>query len=259
MTKLARYGQARGRWLLPRAPAAARVVASPATACRALAGIDAPRGTPFCQANHSRYHCQVIGDPVLVATGVRKSFRRRVVLEGADLLVRSGESVAIVGENGSGKSTLLSICAGVARSDAGTISTVPRVGFCPQTPGLIELLTVDEHVRLLSRGLRDPKSGYARARAVLDELDVPASRTIVRDLSGGQRQKLNLALALIDDPQLLLLDEPYQGFDLGSYVDFWAQLARWTAEGRAVVVVTHLLEDRGKVDRVLFMKRGRLA
>lgn len=198
-------------------------------------------------------------DRALVAIGVRKRFRRRVVLDGADLVVQAGESVAVVGENGSGKSTLLSICAGVMGSDAGSIYTSGSAGYCPQTPGLIDFLTVDEHLRLLSRGLSDPRAGYVRSCDLLEALDVPvANGTFVRDLSGGQRQKLNLALALIDDPKVLLLDEPYQGFDHGSYVDFWAQLAHWTSEGRAVVVVTHLLADRDRVDRVLFMEHGRL-
>jgi len=72
-----------------------------------------------------------------------------------------------------------------------------------------------------------------------------------RQLSGGARQKLNLALALLGSPNVLLLDEPYQGFDLGAYVSFWDHVSRWKSEGLAVVIVTHLLTDRSLVDRVV--------
>ncbi|MDX1621962.1 MAG: ATP-binding cassette domain-containing protein, partial [Nitriliruptorales bacterium] len=78
-----------------------------------------------------------------------------------------------------------------------------------------------------------------------------ADPVVARDLSGGTRQKLNLALGLLGDPELLLLDEPYQGFDLGSYVDFWTHVESWSAEGRGVVIVTHLLTEQHRVDRVV--------
>lgn len=81
-------------------------------------------------------------------------------------------------------------------------------------------------------------------------------RAVARDLSGGTRQKLNLALTLLSDPTVLLLDEPYQGFDQGGYVDFWALVDRWRDEGRAVVVVTHLLTELHRVDRALEVGGG---
>ena len=75
-------------------------------------------------------------------------------------------------------------------------------------------------------------------------------------LSGGQRQKLNLALTMLDDPEVLLLDEPYQGFDHGTYVNLWDQIAAWTDEGRAVIVITHLLAEASRVDRVVEVANG---
>jgi len=76
----------------------------------------------------------------------------------------------------------------------------------------------------------------------------------VRDLSGGARQKLSLALALLGQPGLLLLDEPYQGFDQGSYLDFWQHAGAWRRQGRAVVVVTHLLTELHRADQVLELR-----
>ena len=93
-----------------------------------------------------------------------------------------------------------------------------------------------------------------RGRAILEEFGFPVTaRTVVKDLSGGTRQKLNLALALLADPTVLLLDEPYQGFDRGTYVDFWDHCDRWRDEGRAVVVVTHMLAELERADRVVEM------
>jgi ABC-type multidrug transport system ATPase subunit len=77
---------------------------------------------------------------------------------------------------------------------------------------------------------------------------------VVRDLSGGTRQKLNLAVALLAEPDVLLLDEPYQGFDHGTYVDFWDLVAQWRGADRAVVVVTHMLTELWRTDRVVNLK-----
>lgn len=196
---------------------------------------------------------------VLSAVGVEKRFRSKVVLQGASLNVGAGESVAVVGENGSGKSTFLNICAGVIRPDSGSVTATAPIGFCPQQPGLVDLLNADDHLRLMSAAVDDPVQAHRRGREFLEYLghDVSDS-TPARNLSGGQRQKLNLALTMVHDPGLLLLDEPYQGFDHGTYVNLWEQIDRWTSEGRAVVVITHLLPEHDRVDRVVKMSNGSL-
>ena len=190
---------------------------------------------------------------LLQATGVTKSFGRRSVLHGADLEVHAGEAVAIVGENGVGKTTLLRICAGLVAPDGGTVRRPVRVGYCPQQPGLVDLLTAEQHLVLFGGALGlDRPAALRSGRDMLESLGFPVGDTaVVRDLSGGTRQKLNLALALLGDPPVLLLDEPYQGFDRGSYVDFWQHVDAWRHEGRAVVVVTHLLAELQRVDRVV--------
>jgi ABC-type multidrug transport system ATPase subunit len=128
-----------------------------------------------------------------------------------------------------------------------------RIGYCPQEPGLLELLSADEHLALFGAAFGlSRKAAIASGRRLLEELDFPVGdRSVSKDLSGGTRQKLNLALALLGDPELLLLDEPYQGFDTGSYVNFWDHVTGWRAAGRATVVVTHMLGELSRVDRVV--------
>jgi len=196
---------------------------------------------------------------VFRAAGVEKSFRSKQVLRGATLAVEAGESIALIGENGAGKSTFMSICAGVVTPDAGSIEVNGRLGWCPQHSGLVDLLSADEHIALMAEGVADPEAGRRRVYDLLEVLGFDRSdRTISRELSGGQRQKLNLALTILDDPQLLLLDEPYQGFDHGTYVNLWDQIERWTDEGRAVIVITHLLAERSRVSRVAEVSAGRI-
>jgi ABC-2 type transport system ATP-binding protein len=191
--------------------------------------------------------------PGLEASGISKSFGRRLVLDDVSLSVGAGEAVAIVGENGAGKSTLLRICAGLIHPDSGHLSVSGRTGFCPQQPGLFDLLSADEHLALFAPALGLSREEAMRdGHALLAEFAFPvAERTQCRRLSGGARQKVNLALALLGGANVLLLDEPYQGFDHGSYVSFWEHVGRWTGEGLGVVVVTHLLAETALVERVI--------
>jgi ABC-2 type transport system ATP-binding protein len=204
---------------------------------------------------------------VLTVEGITKSFssglpwhRRRVeVLRGASLEVRPGELVGLVGENGSGKSTLMQVVVGLLARDGGTLSAPARLGYCPQQPLLWEKLTVAEHFELFARAytLDDPTAGAARD-ALLGELGFAKYVGYrVEELSGGTRQKLNLALALLHDPQLLLLDEPYAGFDWETYVRFWEMAERRRARGMGILIVSHLLAERERLTRIYELRDGR--
>ena len=194
------------------------------------------------------------GPPVLSAAGICHSYGDRKVLQNLSLTVNSGERVAIVGENGAGKTTLMQICARLLTPQSGTLQIDGRVGYCPQIPGLHELLTADEHLALFSPAMGLTRSeGIARGRELLAEFGFPVKDhgAQTRHLSGGCQQKLNLTLALLGGARLLLLDEPYQGFDHGSYMNFWDHVERWSNQGIAVIVVTHMLADLDLVDRVV--------
>jgi ABC-type multidrug transport system ATPase subunit len=202
----------------------------------------------------------------LRVAGVRKSFHRGLpghrrtveVLRVVDLDVHAGELVGLVGENGSGKSTLMQIVVGLLARDAGELDVPARVGYCPQLPQLWDKLTVAEHFELFAEayGLDSNEGRFARER-MLDELQfAPYVRYRVEELSGGTKQKLNLALALLHDPQLLLLDEPYAGFDWETYLRFWELAERRRRDGRAILVVSHLLSERDRLSRIYELRDG---
>jgi ABC-type Mn2+/Zn2+ transport system ATPase subunit len=189
----------------------------------------------------------------LHAQGITKRYGRRTVLRDANLTVRAGQIAAIVGANGCGKSTFLRICAGLISPDAGEVTVTGRLGYCPQQGGTADFLLPDEHFVLVGAGQGMSRGQARRAgRAAARQLgwDTPGD-VLTRHLSGGTRQKLNLTMSTLTKPDVLLLDEPYQGFDHGTYVDFWEQLAQLRAAGKAIVVVTHLLNQLDRVDLVL--------
>jgi ABC-2 type transport system ATP-binding protein len=196
----------------------------------------------------------VPGPVRLEASNISKRYGRSHVLRGVDLRVHAGEVAAIVGANGCGKSTLLRICAGLVSPDAGQVRVHGTLGYCPQDGGTADFLTPDEHFVLVGAGRgRDRGAARAQGRAAAAGLGWPGAGdgNQARQLSGGTRQKLNLIMAGLGDPDVLLLDEPYQGFDNGSYLDFWEQVFSWRDDGKAIVVVTHLLSALDRVDTVL--------
>lgn len=205
--------------------------------------------------------------PVLRARGIAKSYRRGIwprrhdlaVLEGADLELCAGEIVGLVGENGSGKSTLMKILVGALEADTGSVEIAGRVGYCPQDPLLYERLTCDEHLQLFGVAYAmSPDAVTASAESLYDVLGFRRWRdTQVAELSGGTRAKLNLALALLADPELLLLDEPYAGFDWDTYQRFWDITAQRRASGRSVLVVSHFVTDQQRFDRLVEMRDGK--
>ncbi|MFD5798911.1 ABC transporter ATP-binding protein [Streptomyces diastatochromogenes] len=186
----------------------------------------------------------------LSARNIHKAFGKRVVLAGVDLTVRSGETVGVVGENGAGKTTLLRILHGDLRPDKGTVTVDGTLSHCPQHPVLNNALTPFQHLRLFQEAFRLPHLDRAHELidrlAFADHLHVP-----VKVLSGGTRQKLNLVLALMHDPDVVLLDEPYQGFDWQTYLTFWDLAATRRAAGRTTVVISHLAHDIDRLDAVI--------
>ena len=203
---------------------------------------------------------------VLQAVGISKSYPRGMwprrkelpVLQGADIELCSGEVVGLVGENGSGKSTLMKILVGALDADGGTVAVTGPIGYCPQEPLLYDRLTCDEHLELFGVAYdMDSQELSDAAERLYTSLGFARWRdTQVEELSGGTRAKLNLSLALLADPAVLLLDEPYAGFDWDTYERFWEITATRRAEGKAVLVVSHFVTDQERFDRLVEVRGG---
>ncbi len=194
---------------------------------------------------------------LLKAEQVRKSYRRNHVLKGINLAITAGTLTGIVGENGSGKSTLLKILAGELAADHGSAKVAGTIGYCPQEPVINDSLTISEHLAYFQSAYR--LSDHKYADHLLDELNFRKfANERAEHLSGGTKQKLNLTLALIHQPAVLLLDEPYQGFDWETYLRFWGIVNELKQNGKAILVISHLVFDQKKFDRILKLHDGHL-
>jgi ABC-2 type transport system ATP-binding protein len=194
---------------------------------------------------------------VLQAHDVHKAYGRHRVLNGAGLEVRAGQLVAVVGENGTGKSTLLRILAGTLAADRGEVQITGTLGYCPQEAVVNDNLTVGQHLRYFAAARQ--LASLRRADELVELLRFGQFRNQAAGaLSGGTRQKLNLTLALLHDPDVLLLDEPYQGFDWETYLRFWDVAGDLRARGKAIVIITHLVFEQDRFDVLANLADGRL-
>ncbi len=185
--------------------------------------------------------------------------RRNRALTDASLEVAAGEIVAIVGANGSGKSTLMMIIAGILERDAGLVAVNGSLGYCPQTPVLYEKLTVDETFRLFGVAYDMDDGAIETSKGeLMAALDFEVYHDYrIEHLSGGTRGKLNLALALLHDPDVLLLDEPYAGFDYETYLRFWEMSEEFAARGRSILVISHFVEQQERFHHIYRVTDGR--
>ncbi len=197
---------------------------------------------------------------VLSVRGLAKSYGEVEALRDVSFEVSAGELVAIVGPNGAGKTTLLSIIAGVQRADAGSVSRGPReVGWAPQQPALYTRLSVSENLELFARleGVAEPAAAVER---MLEQTGLrERSGELAGRLSGGNRQRVNVALGLIGSPPVLALDEPSASLDPGQRERLWRFIAALAGEGTSVVFSTHnVAEAQRYADRVIVLFEGAL-
>jgi ABC-2 type transport system ATP-binding protein len=199
-------------------------------------------------------------------SGVTKKYGTVQAVAGVELSIRTGEVVALLGPNGAGKSTTIELLLGLVRPDQGSVQVYGgtpvdaiaqgQVGVMLQSGGIIEDAKVGELVNLVAGLHKDPMPvGEALDRAGIADL---ADRKL-KGLSGGQKQRVRFAMAIIPQPDLIVLDEPTTGMDVESRRDFWASMHAETARGRTVLFATHYLEEADAyADRVVLMRNGKI-
>ena len=197
---------------------------------------------------------------LLVAEGLTRRFGARTALAPLDFELGHGETVALVGPNGAGKSTLLSLLAGALQPSAGTVRRSPqlRTGWAPQRPALYGRLSARENLVLFARleGEGDPRAASER---LLQRLALPTEDRPAGDLSVGMQQRLNIALALLGDPSVLLLDEPAASLDPEGRERLWELLAARREDGRSLVFSSQDLHEVERfADRVAVLRDGAL-
>ncbi|HEY1357272.1 MAG TPA: ABC transporter ATP-binding protein [Thermoleophilaceae bacterium] len=201
----------------------------------------------------------VVGaETVISAEGLVKRFGEREALRQVSLRAARGELVAVIGPNGAGKTTLLSILARSISSDAGSVDwPAGEVGWVPQQPALYGKLTVQENLSLFARLERVDDVGATVERM----LELSGLRDRARDevgrLSGGNQQRVNIAIGLLAEPELLLLDEPSAALDPRQRARLWEFILRLAGEGTAVIYATHMVQEAERyADRVLVLADG---
>jgi ABC-2 type transport system ATP-binding protein len=210
----------------------------------------------------------VAAEPVIRVADLRKTYGSTRAVDGVSFEVRAGEVFGLLGPNGAGKTTTVEILEGLRRQDSGEATVLgidvarhpdalkERIGVALQTAALYPKLTVIEVLELF-------RSFYDRGRSaaeLVDLMDLGEKRTTqTKQLSGGQRQRLAVALALVNDPELIFLDEPTTGMDPAARRSLWEIVLGLKAEGRTVVLTTHYMEEAEVLcDRLAIMDHGRV-
>ena len=192
---------------------------------------------------------------------------KREVLHGLTCTIPAGSVTGLLGPSGSGKTTLMRSIVGVQKIERGTVTVLGRpagsaalrsqVGYLTQAPSVYADLTVRENVRYFASLYKGVST--ADADAVLESVGLADHATqLVRDLSGGQRARANLACTLVSRPTVLILDEPTVGQDPVLRDELWRQFRALAAEGTTVLVSSHVMDEAGRCDRLLLIREGNL-
>lgn len=174
--------------------------------------------------------------------------------------ITPGTITGVVGGDGAGESTLARTMVGLVEIDSGRVTRPEVVGFQPESSGVWRDLSVDENLHLVagSHGMTTKVAG-SRIDDLLDVTDLADARhRLGKDLSGGMRQKLGVAMALLAEPELLVLDEPTTGLDPVSRLEIWSLIARASSDGRAVLTTTAYVEEAERAGQIVVLDEGQV-
>jgi len=209
------------------------------------------------------------GTPAVQVSGLRKSYGEREVVRGVDFEVAAGECFGLLGRNGAGKTTIIEICEGYVKRDEGSVLVLGedpaspssiwrgRLGIVPQEMELLPTLTVSETIHMF-------RDLYPHPREVSDVLRLVGlaerGRSRVRGLSGGEKRRLDVAVGLVGDPEVLFLDEPTTGLDPEARRSTWSMIEGLKDHGVTIILTTHYMEEAQLLaDRLLILTEGTIA
>ena len=210
------------------------------------------------------------GTPVVAVCDLTFSYGTLQVLNGLTLSVGQGEIFGVLGANGSGKTTLMRMMVGLLRHDGGSLTVygeppsgrqAANVGYMPQLNALYQELSIRENVDFFARmfGMSDRRQRGQAVEAAIDLIGLAdRSSDPILKLSGGMRQRVSLAVALVHRPDLLLLDEPTVGLDPDLRAVFWERFRRMAKSGTTIVISSHTMDDATHCDRLAFLRDGKV-
>lgn len=188
------------------------------------------------------------------------------VLHSVSGIVKAGVLTGLVGPSGSGKTTLMRAIVGVQRINSGTLTVLEQpagsaelrqtIGYVTQAPAVYGDLTVEQNLRYFARIIKAPRSDVTRALETVQL--VPQRRQLVDSLSGGQKARVNLAVALLGDPALLILDEPTVGLDPLLRDELWAMFSELARAGKTILVSSHVMDEAERCEELILMRDGEI-
>ncbi|MBC8063078.1 MAG: ABC transporter ATP-binding protein [Clostridiaceae bacterium] len=207
-------------------------------------------------------------DNIIKVENFKQQFGKFVVLENINLEVKRGEIIGLLGPSGSGKTTLVKAIVGMSEPTEGTVSVlqtkmpslsvVSRIGYMAQSDALYEDLNAYDNILFFSSlyGMKG-KEAKKRADEVLELVLLREhGKKLVRNFSGGMKRRLSLAIALVHNPEILILDEPTVGIDPVLRVEFWKEFERVRAAGVTIIITTHVMDEAEHCDRLALIRDG---
>lgn len=210
-------------------------------------------------------------NPAIKVENVSKSFSKKVVLQSVDLSIEKGQLYGLIGPSGAGKTTLVKMIVGMEKADNGEIQVLntkmpnlailQEIGYMAQSDALYAELTGEENLKFFASLYKlkkdEQKNRIAYASGLVNLTDDLKKR--VSAYSGGMKRRLSLAIALIQDPKILILDEPTVGIDPELKLSIWNELLRLkNAEGKTIIVTTHVMDEAERCDYVAMVRDGRI-
>jgi ABC-2 type transport system ATP-binding protein len=208
--------------------------------------------------------------PAIAVNNLDFSYGKLKVIDGMTLGIESGTSYGLLGPNGAGKTTLIRLMVGLLKPASGSILCLGKpptrtiakdIGYMPQLPALYSEISVEQNIDFFAKiyGMKDRKERSARVKDIIKVVDLWEKRkTQIINLSGGMKQRVSLACAIVHQPPLIFLDEPTVGLDPELRVHFWEYFTNLTRAGHTLVISSHTFDDAAHCEQLAFLRMGRV-